>query len=265
MPTLITLVFSHYNERARWALDLADVDYEERAWMPFFSQAAVAAATWGSGGEGDRVSSRFSTPMLRLDNGERLADSGEIVRWAAEHGAPSLRPPDHVEEIDAWEQRAHDVLGPHARRAAYFHVLQSPSLLARLGTDNVGPAQALAWRLLLPLARGGLRRGLGVTPQGYERSLERTRAELDHVAEHLQGRSYLVGDHFTAADLTVACMAVPVLLVQPEEGYAARFPPLADLPEGAADLVRSMREHPAGAWALRMFAEHRPPPKRRAS
>ena len=52
--------------------------------MPFFCSMAVAVATRGRGGAADRASSRFSTPVLLLDDG-RLpkafapAELGEIV------------------------------------------------------------------------------------------------------------------------------------------------------------------------------------------
>ena len=68
---------------------------------------------------------------------------------------------------------------------------------------------------------------------------------------------YICGDRFTAADLTFASLLAPVLLVQPEEGYGARMPSLNEVPYSYRRLVERVREHPAGAFAMRMFAEER--------
>jgi len=42
--------------------------------------------------------------------------------------------------------------------------------------------------------------------------------EFEYVEQLLGNKRYLLGDHFTAADLTFACMVSIVLLVQPDEG-----------------------------------------------
>ena len=79
--------------------------------------------------------------------------------------------------------------------------------------------------------------------------------ELDHVAELLSdGRPYLCGERFTAADLTFAALCAPVLM---PPGYGVPLPQPEILAEDTARLVRRAREHPAGAHALRMYAEHR--------
>ena len=80
-------------------------------------------------------------------------------------------------------------------------------------------------------------------------------AAFDAVAERLgDGRRYLFEDRFTAADLTFACLAAAVV-VPPEYGVALPQPDV--LPEPVAGDVRAFREHPAGAFALRLFRELR--------
>jgi glutathione S-transferase len=62
-----------------------------------------------------------------------------------------------------------------------------------------------------------------------------------------------VGDRFSAADLTFAALAAPMVL--PTEHP---FPlPVALLSPSMHALVREFREHPAGAFALRVYAEQR--------
>jgi glutathione S-transferase len=68
------------------------------------------------------------------------------------------------------------------------------------------------------------------------------------------GRRYLTGDRFTAADLTFAALAS--IIVFPD-GYARYAVPLEELPPHINDVVFRYRDKPAGAYAMRMYAEHR--------
>ena len=253
MARLVTLSFSHYNERARWALDLAGVGYTERAYMPGFSQFGVMAATLGRGGRSDRVSTRWSTPVLFTDDGRRLADSGDIVAYACEQGLDLREDP----AVADWEARFHDELGPHTRRMAYSFALRDPDLLKSMADDNVGPAQAWLFKRLYPLAAARLQRGLKIDEAGVARSRAKIDAVFDDVAEAIADGGYIVGDRFTAADLTFACMAAPALLPRPEDGFGAVFPEVEALEDQARTFVEEARAHPAGQHALRMFREHR--------
>ncbi len=96
-----------------------------------------------------------------------------------------------------------------------------------------------------------------ITP-GIEISDEATVwEEFDWVAGMLEdGRPFLLGDRFTAADLTFAALAAPVVL---PSDYGVRLPPLELLDEPTSRLIARGRAHPAGRFALRMVAEQRRP------
>ena len=80
-------------------------------------------------------------------------------------------------------------------------------------------------------------------------------AEFDAVAERLaDGREHLTGDRFTAADLTFACLAAAVI-VPPE--YGVTLPQPEQLPEPVRGDVERFRAHPAGVYALGLFANLR--------
>lgn len=70
----------------------------------------------------------------------------------------------------------------------------------------------------------------------------------------LDGGKHLCGDRFSASDLTFAALSPPVL-VPPE--YGVSLPQPDALPPQTAELVERVRHHPAGRYALAMFAEHR--------
>jgi glutathione S-transferase len=256
MHRLITLSFSHYNEKARWALDRFGVAYAEEPYMPFFCSMAVAVATRGRGGAADRTSSRYSTPVLLVDDGQVLTDSTEIVRFAARNDASFLA----GDEVSALVEHYGDQLGPYTRVLGYWHALRHPGMIEQLAADNVSPRQAWLFRQLVSLAKTNLKSFLNLTEASRDRAMARVREELDTTAARLGQNEYLCGDHFTAADLTFAALMSPVLCTTPEEGYGAVLPALEALDAEGRELVDEMRAHPAGQFALRMYAEDRRSP-----
>jgi glutathione S-transferase len=244
---LITLAFSHYNEKARWALDRYAVPYREEPHMPFVSSLAVAVATRGRGGTADRASSRYSTPVLILNDGRVLTDSTDIVRFAA-HRDGSFFPSGEVTEL---VDHYGDQLGPYTRLLAYWHLGRHSGMIEQLAADNVGRREAWLFKRIAPLA------GSHLTESGHDRALARLRQELDDAASRLEHRKYLCGDQFTAADLTLAALLAPGLCLTPEEGFGAILPDRASLDDEAQALIREVRTHPAGQFALRVYAEER--------
>ena len=255
MHQLTSIAFSHYVEKARWALDRFGVPYRDHRYLPLLHFGAVYRVHRGQQGRSDKASTRFSTPVLETPTGEVLCDSSEIVRYVSDHFAPEgqdLYPSPEVAEL---EQQLHDELGPHTRRCAYGVLFDDPPLLRELVRRNVGPMQAGAFNLVQPLVIRAMRRGLSVKDEHVARSIGKVDREMRAISQLLaDGRPYLVGARFSAADLAFACMAAPVLF--PPE-YSAWLPPLEQLPEHARALCTELRATPAGAHALRMFREER--------
>jgi len=250
---LITLAFSHYNEKARWALDRYAVPYREEPHMPFVCAVAVAVATRGRGGAADRTSSRYSAPVLILNDGRFLTDSTDIVRFAAVRD-DSLFPSREVSEL---VDHYGDQLGPYTRLLAYWHLGRHKGMIEQLAANNVGRREAWVFKRVVPLVRSQLTRALNLTESGHDHALTRLRQELDDAASRLEHRNYLCGDRFTAADLTFAALLAPGLCLTPEDGFGAVLPELASLDDDAQALIREVRSHPAGQFALRIYAEER--------
>ncbi|MEZ4367429.1 MAG: glutathione S-transferase C-terminal domain-containing protein [Kofleriaceae bacterium] len=102
---------------------------------------------------------------------------------------------------------------------------------------------------------GLIRRGLKIDDAGVARSRVRLTADFDEVAARLaDGRRYLTGDAFTAADLTFAALAAPVVW---PDAYAAFVGPLVETPKAMQALVAEWRATVGGEFVLRMYAEHR--------
>ena len=244
--TLVTIPISHYCEKARWALDYAGVAFEERAHLQLLHRVAVRRAGGGS-----------TAPVLVC--GERvLADSVDIVSYA-NASAPSERKlypedPEATAEIRALEAEYDERLGPHTRRWAY-DLLRDRRDFARYLTPGVPGWQ----RRLLPasfrIVVKGIDRVLDIRPETVAESAREVRAVFDAVAARLDdGRPYLAGERFTAADLTFSSLAGPLVL--PAE-YGFGLPRLDELSGEAAEVVQEFRGHRAGEHALEMFARHR--------
>jgi len=244
-PILITVPLSHFCEKARWALDHAGVEYREEPHAPLLSRFATRRAAGGS------------VPVL-IHGDELLIDSTDIlVHIDALRGGDWLYPREAVarSEVDALEEIFDTQLGPHARRWIYAQLLPDKRLVRSLWARGVPRSEARLVPLIAPLARYFVRKGYRVTPGSAERSLDRVNAIFKDVGDRLaDGREYLVAGRFTAADLTFASLAAPLLL--PAECRATQ-PSLDDLPTAMREQVLRLHETAAGRFALRLFAEKR--------
>ncbi|MGB7686469.1 MAG: glutathione S-transferase family protein [Solirubrobacterales bacterium] len=246
-PVLITIPISHYCEKARWALDWAGVGYEERAHLQIFHWVAVRRAGGGK-----------TAPVLVL--GDRvLADSAEIVE-EADALAPQDRrlfpdDPAAATEVRALEDDFDTRLGPHGRRWMYYGLRERRDLAIEYACTGIPDWQRRALPVVYPVAARTIDRVLDISPATAAESERFVGAVFDQVAERLgDGRPYLCGERFTAADLTFAALAASVLM--PPE-YGVPLPQPEELPAAMATKVRELREHPAGAHALAMFRENR--------
>jgi glutathione S-transferase len=244
---LITIPISHYCEKARWALDRVGLSYDEQRHVQGIHQLAARRAGGGS-----------TVPVLVTP--ERvIGESSEVLDWVDERTPPEHRlfAAEHGERVEAESlcRRFDQGLGPRARRLIYVHML--PQSRVALGFNNQGVP---AWedRLLRsawPLADRFMRHRLEIRPGvevGDEAAVFR---EFDFVAERLaDGRGHLAGDRFGAADLTFASLAAAVIL---PTVYGVRLPQPEELAPSTAALVTRAREHPAGRYALSLFAEQR--------
>ncbi len=253
---LLTIPFSHYNERARWALQHHGVVAHERRYLPMMHMGPVRRTVPPEQRAPDKTGSGLSTPVLVLDDGTVINDSSRIVQWADEtHGTEdtTLYPASLRDDILAFEQRLHDDLGPDTRFLAYWFVLADAPAFAELVKHNVGWWQRAAFAVGSPAAKAGMRKRFGLTPTRYEKVRGRVEAAADELSETLGEKAYYFGDRFTAADLTAATMLAPTLVPLP--GYGAHMPQ----PRGEYGAMREqLLSTPAGAHAMRMFEAHRP-------
>ena len=242
---LITIPLSHYCEKARWALDRVALPYREEPHAPLLHRLAT------------KRNERGTVPVL-VHAGRRFSDSTDILKHLDTVSGGDLLYPRDAElrrDVEELEEQFDKELGPHARRWAYGQALSQTKSLRALWARDVPRLEASVIQVVTPLVRRLVRMGYKITPENAQRSLDRVRGVFRQVDELLSdGRRFLVGDRFTAADLTFAALATPVLL--PAECRAVQ-PALDDVPATMRDEILRFRETGAGRFALRMFSQER--------
>jgi glutathione S-transferase len=244
---LITIPISHYCEKARWALDRAGIAYREERHVQVVHRVASRRA--GGGG---------TVPVLVAAEGV-FAQSADILAYADRRTEPGARlypdEPSLREEVVAVERDFDADLGPEARRWAYFHILPRRDLGRAYNCTGVPAWERRAFPLLFGVVSGYVRHLFAIGPETGAQAGAAVQRTFDAVAARLQdGRPYLCGDAFTAADLAFAALAAPVVLPR---GYGVPLPAVEELPPDMAAAVRAFRAHRAGAFACRLFAEER--------
>lgn len=250
---LITIGFSHYCEKARWALDRAGLEYAEESHAPIFHTPAAL-----------RAGGKRSVPVL-VDTATRQVwnDSTDILvevdRRVPGAGLYPRDPALRRATLELEELFDRD-LGPAARRVGYYHLLHGGDAYGReLLVSAASPWTRFAVHTGYPVIAAAIARALRVDAAGYERSLKKLEDVFALVGERLEaaereGRSWLVGDDFTAADLTFSALTVPVLGTA-DSGFT--FPPHTLLPTDMARLADRLADTRAGAHALKTMATQR--------
>lgn len=241
---LITIPFSHYCEKARWALERCGVAYEEDGHLPLFHYIA------------NRFAGANRTVPVVIAGDTRITDSTQIIAWADEQRPGTLLPidPEARAEALALEDELDNQLGPATRRWAYYHLLPRKDL-DHIITRGVPRWQKVALKLTRPVAVGLLKRGLKIDAAGAERSRAKIEETFYLLGELLaDGRRYLVGDRFSVADLTFAALASPIVLPR---DHPFGLPTPEEFPPAAREQIETWRASRAGKFALQIYADHR--------
>jgi glutathione S-transferase len=245
---LVTIPFSHFCEKARWSLEAAGVPFVEEGHCPLVHRVAVR-----------RAGGRRTVPVLAVEGGAAIDDSPLIVQFADAKATADrkLWPASGRARDEGLElERQLDVdFAPHVRRFVYFHVLPRRDLALELFRIDAPPREHAMVRVAFPILRALMRRFMRVHEPGMRRSHGAMLRMFDAIGERLRdGRPYLLGDRFGAADIAFASFAAPML--QPPEHPKVRVA-LESLGAPYIAAIRRSQEHPAGLFALRLYRERR--------
>jgi len=235
---------SHYNEKARWALDYKGVPYERRAPMPGLHGPVALALTRGK---------QRRLPILRL-NGRTIGDSTDIIAALEQHAPdPPLYPADPAERARALELEEYfdEELAPEIRRFGWHHLLNEPDYVATALFRGTSPAKERILRLSFPAARAMTRADYSIDPDTDAVPRAAILAAMDRLESELDGGDYLVGDSFSVADLAAAALFTPI--VRPPERPFLPDEVVPALEEFEAELTA----RPGGKWILDTYRRHR--------
>lgn len=241
----ITIRLSHYCEKARWGLDRTRLPYREEPQIPLVSRLVRRRHAGGT------------VPQL-IHGDASLNDSRDILVHAdAFAGGGVLYPRDATAraDVDALEKRFDADLGTHVRRWAYSHLLPEKALLRDLWGRGASASETFFLPMVAPAARFLVTKAYKLTPASAARSLAMVREIFAEVDARLRdGRRYLAGDRFTAADLTFAALSAPAIFPR---GCRAVLPALSQTPAAMRAEVERLRETDAGRFVQRLYDTER--------
>jgi glutathione S-transferase len=220
---LIELYPSPWSERVRWVLEWKGVPYARRPYQPLADEAELRRKTGHS-----------TVPVLLAD-GDVIGDSDVAVDWIEErHRDRPLVPADPRQRaaVRAWEIMATETMTPFGR-------------LMMIGQYKARDIQPLADHFAAKY---------GWSPEAEKRADRVLRGLLVDLAGALAAGPYLVGDEFTRADLTVACMLNPIVGQPPEELFV--LDPAMRAMFGMP-LAREDRLAPLATWRDEIYRRHR--------
>lgn len=232
---------SHYCEKVRWALDYKGLDHRLHNHLPGFHVKRIR-----------RMAPRTSVPVLAHD-GKVVQGSSDIITHLDEaFPARPLTPSDQAQrnQVLEWERYCDSEIGPHVRRLCYDTLLRHPRQVIPLLAHD-GPFWGRpVLRLVFPRLRRTMRRFMAIREPEVTRSREALELALDELNSSLEGRDYLVGGHFTRADLAAASLLAPLFM---PAGYGLDWP--QSVPSPLRGWVDNHQQQLV--WARQMYEHHR--------
>lgn len=253
LPLFISLAYSPWSEKARWALDHHRIRYTPVAFQPLLDEPRLRLRM-------HKLRGRLSVPLL-FDGERWIEDSFAIAAWAESHGsAPHLFPTGERPAIERFNQLSER--GLEAGRALGLdRLLRDPEALADLVPR---PLRARLGPLAPRIAALGIRRTirkyradalpLAEHHRRLAAVLDDLRAALAAAPAPVHGPPTLLG-RFTYADITAAQI---LQFVAPRDLGGFRLRPAGQRCYRVEDLARDYAD--LIAWRDALYAAHRPPP-----
>ncbi len=250
-PTLVSINVDNYDEVARWVLDRNSILYIDERHAPGF-----------------RIS--HGQPSLIMTDGIVGQPHG-ILAYIEDRCAPhrKLYPADDAKRKEVEELCCQFATEPDGNlrewvsRYTYSVFLPHKDITLDLMRADASFWESLKFRLFYKSRVKGIAEALqlGSSADEMKRSGEESLALVKKVFADVEsrlgdGRRFLTGDTFTAADLIFAATAAPMVLPKLFGGAA---PTLEEVPDDMREVIEEMRGTVAGKYILRLYDEERTP------
>ena len=244
-PRLIAIALSHYCEKVRWALDYLNIDYVEENHAPPFHR---------------QYTSRYggsTVPVLVTDE-KAIVDSQDILHYLDTISTVKKLYPQNSElrdRVETLEKLFDEKLGVATRRCGYYYAIDKPWKIALAWGKNAPWMEKIKCAIAFPKIPDLLKQKYNVTPEGKDAAWQDIKEVFGVVNQKLNSdRPYLVGDNLSAADLTFAALASPLLRPNNHPVYNSQLP---KLPPESVSVIEELRATPAGELVMRMYQTHR--------
>ncbi len=237
--------FSHFNEKARWALAHKGLAHTRETYLPGPHISPIK-----------KLSGQTATPVLEMPEAVISGSAAIIAHLEQSCPHPALYPTDPVEKDAALALQQHfdAVVGPAVRTVLFSALVMEGGYLTRMFAGSKSALKRGAYRAMFPVVRPLIARGNGVAdPANVQASFTVTSETLDRVAAMTDATGFCVGEAFSVADLTVAALLAPIAGVSHPDMQRPE-----PMPASVAELVGRYARHPAIEWVNRIYARHRP-------
>jgi glutathione S-transferase len=246
MISLYQFEFSHFCEKARWALDYKGLAYVRKNLLPGLHMSVAR-----------KLAPKSCLPIL-VDDETVVQDSTSIITYLDEkYPVRPLTPCDaqQANEALAWEQYLDDEIGVPVRLWFYYHALPDRDCALRFLLDGAPWYGRPLFALIYPKVRAAMTALMNIHAESARQSEARLVAAIDKLDDALKGRRFLVGDRFSRADLT-ACALL--------RRHCAVARPGGDIEPAVPAAVLALRDahkaRPFFSWVRQIYCNHRQPP-----
>lgn len=241
MIELYQFYFSHYCEKARWALDYKGLAYEPRNLLPGLHAKPAK-----------KLAASTALPII-VDDGTVVQDSTAIIEYLDRkypHQPLMPRDPTQAREAMEWEEYLDEEIGVTLRLWFYFHLLPDRRRTLKFMLDGAPWYGRPLLTVMFPAIRNVMRKSMNINAETARQSELRLLEAFERLDARLKNNRYLVGEHFSRADLTACALLSPYCL--PQDAQAARV-----FPDAARALRDAHKSRPFFTWVRSMYAEHR--------
>jgi glutathione S-transferase len=216
MITLYQFQFSHFCEKARWALDFKALPYKTKNLLPGL-HIKVA----------QKLAAKSCLPIIDYD-GTIVQDSTAIISFL-DRASPAhpLTPSNSQQAKQAieWEEYFDEEIGCPLRLWFYYHTLPDRDRALRFLLDGAPWYGRLIFPPIFPKVRIAMTQYMNLQAEPARQSKERFIAAFDKLESALKESQFLVGDCFSRADLTAcALLCTYCALGKSDEELSSAFP-----------------------------------------
>jgi glutathione S-transferase len=241
--TLYQFKFSHYCEKACWALDYKRLPYTTRDLLPG-PHMRVAR----------KLAPRTHLPIL-VDDGQVVQDSTSIITYLDDKFPErrlTLQDSQLAREVLEWEEYLDEELGVPLRLWFYYHTLPDRNRALKFLLEGAPWYGQPLFALIYPRVRAAMQKMMNIHSESAQQSKQLFLLALDKLDSVLKERPFLVGDTFTRADLTACALLSPYCVPGKSDEQVSMA-----LPEQVCALRDQHKSRPFFNWVHNIYREYR--------